>query len=158
MRTILLTIYLLFCNVAHSAPLEARSKSIGIKLGSASIGPESYTIVGASINYFVIDNLSIGGAYEYWFSGSPSVAKTTVDSTYFIPASEQFKPYLGLLYSHYFIDDNADINAYGYRVGIAYVNSPMFVSAGLRQEKYTSDRAVFLDDDATGEFIVGFSF
>ena len=158
MRLLLLTAFLLLSNLAHSAALSAGSKSVGIKLGGASVGPENYTIAGASINYFALDNLSVGAAYEYWFSGSPTVSKITVDSTYYIPASEQLKPYFGLLYSHYFIEDNTDIDAYGYRVGIAYIKSPMFFSAGLRQEKYTSDRAIFSDNDATGEFIIGFAF
>ena len=158
MKLILLTIFLLLSNLAHSASLTAGSKSVGIKLGTASIGPERYTIAGASINYFALDNLSIGGAYEYWFSGSPTVSKATVDSTYYIPASEQLRPYFGLLFSHYFIEDDTDIDSYGYRVGIAFIRSPMYFSVGLRQEKYTSDRAIFSGNDATGEFIIGFAF
>ncbi|WP_232784227.1 ferrodoxin oxidoreductase beta subunit [Moritella sp. Urea-trap-13] len=158
MRLILLTTCLLFSNLAYSASLTASSKSLGIKLGSASIGSEDYTVAGVSINYFALDNLAVGTAYEYWFSGKPTVSKATLESTYYLPASEQLKPYFGLLYSHYFVEDNADIDAYGYRVGIAYINSPMFFSAGLRQEKYTSDRAIFSNEDATGEFMIGFSF
>ena len=158
MRLLLLTTFLLLSNLAHSASLNAGSKSVGIKLGGASIGSENYTIAGVSINYFALDNLSVGGAYEYWFSGNPAVSKGTLESTYFIPATEQLKPYFGLLYSHYFIEDYTDINAYGYRVGIAYIKSPMLFSAGLRQEKYASDRSIFSDNDATGEFIIGFAF
>jgi len=127
-------------------------------LGGASIGFEEYTIAGISVNYFAVDNLSIGAGYEYWFSGSPTVSKATLESTYFIPATEQLKPYFGLLYSHYFIEKFNDIDAYGYRVGIAYIKSPMLFSAGLKQEKYGTDRASFSDNDATGEFIIGFSF
>ena len=158
MRLILLTTFLLLSNLSHSASLIAGSKSVGIKLGGASIGPENYTIAGVSVNYFALDNLSVGTAYEYWFSGKPTISKATVESTYYIPASEQLKPYLGLLYSHYFVEDNSDINAYGYRIGIAYIKSPVFFSAGFRQEKYTSDRAIFSDNEATGEFMIGFSF
>jgi hypothetical protein len=158
MRLILFTTFLLLSNLTHSASLTAGSKSVGIKLGGASIGSENYTIAGASINYFALDNLAVGAAYEYWFSGTPTVSKATAESTYYIPASAQFKPYVGLLYSRYFVEDNSDIDAYGYRVGIAYINSPMFFSAGLRQEKYTSDRAIFSNEDATGEFMIGFSF
>lgn len=158
MRLLLLTTFLLLSNLSHSASLTAGSKSVGIKLGGASIGPESYTIAGVSINYFALDNLAVGAAYEYWFSGKPTVSKATIESTYYIPASAQLKPYVGLLYSHYFVDNFADIDAYGYRIGVAYINSPMFFSAGLRQEKYTSDRAIFSDNEATGEFMIGFTF
>lgn len=158
MKLVLLTTLLLLSNLAHAATLSASSKSVGIKLSSASIGSESYTIVGASINYFVVDNLSIGAGYEYWFSGSPSVSKLSLDSTYYIPLSEQFKPYAGLLYSRYFLENIDDVDAYGYRAGIAYINSPMLLSAGIRQEKYTSDDVYFSDDDPTAELVIGFAF
>ena len=51
------------------------SKSVGVKLGGASIGTEDYTIVGVSGNYFVIDNLSVGLGYEKWFSGNPDISR-----------------------------------------------------------------------------------
>mgnify|MGYP000636670315 CR=1 FL=1 len=72
------------------------STSVGIRLGGASIGDENYTIFGISGNYFVIDNLSIGLGYEKWFSGDPSIQKATLESTYFLPASEKIRPYLGI--------------------------------------------------------------
>lgn len=158
MKLALFTALLLLANVAHSATLSAHSKSVGIKLSSANIGQESYTIVGASINYFAMDNLSVGAGLEYWFSGSPSVSKATLDSTYYIPLNEEFKPYAGLLYSHYFIENNESVGAYGYRAGIAYIKSPMLLSAGIKQEKFTSDDGPFRDDDPTAELVVGFSF
>ena len=144
--------------LANSASLTAGSKGIGIKLGGASIGAENYTIAGLSAHFFVVDNLSAGAAYEYWFSGKPEVSKATLESTYFIPASEQIKPYVGLLYSHYFIGDNSDLDAYGYRAGIAYIKSPLILSAGFRQEQYGSERAIFSDNDITAEFLIGYSF
>lgn len=158
MKLLLLSTLILFCNLAHSAQFNAGTKSVGIKLSGASIGHESYTIAGVSINYFVIDNLAIGGAYEYWFSGKPSVSKTTLESTYFLPTSKAVRPYLGLLYSHYYIADNANIDAYGYRAGISYIKSPLLLSVGIRQEEYSSDRVIFTGNDVTGEFIIGFSF
>ena len=159
MRFILITTLLLLSHVAHSDPLVAGSKSLGLKLGTANISTESYTVAGASINYFAIDNLSIGGAYEYWFSSGPDVSKITFESTYYVPTSDHIKPYLGLLYSRYFVEQvDDDIDAYGYRMGVAYIQSPLLFSAGIRQEKYTSDDVIFADDDATVEFIVGLSF
>jgi len=158
MRLLLLASLLFFTHIANSATLTAHSRNVGVKLSSASIGDEDYTVAGASFSYFVADNLSLGTAYEYWFSGSPSVSKITLDSTYFIPASEKIRPYLGLLYNHYFVGDNSDIDSYGYRAGVAYIQEPMLLSAGIRQEKYMSDRSIFSNDDTTAEFVVGFSF
>ncbi|TEW54674.1 ferrodoxin oxidoreductase beta subunit [Psychromonas sp. RZ22] len=158
MKLILLTAFLVLSNIAYSATLTAGIKSVGIQLGSASIGNEKYTVVGASIGYFALENLMVGGAYEYWFSGTPTVSKATLQSTYYIPASEKIKPYFGLLYSHYFVEDVPDVDSYGYRVGVAYINSPMLVSAGIRQEKYTSNKSIFYNDDVTGEVVIGFNF
>ena len=106
MKYILLLVILSFSQLSYAAPLQARNKSIDIKLGSASVGREDYTVAGVGLHYFAIDNLALGAAYEYWFSGSPSIAKGTLESTFYIPVHEKIRPYLGLLYSHYFIDNS----------------------------------------------------
>jgi hypothetical protein len=144
--------------LTHAADFNKGSKGIAIKVSGASIGRENYTIVGASANYFVIDNLSVAGGYEYWFSGSPSVSKLSAESTYFIPMTEKFRPYLGALYSHYFISGSSDSDTLGYRAGIAYLNSPMILSLGIKQEKFLDDRDIFSGADTTTELLVGFSF
>lgn len=143
---------------AQASGFEKGSKNIAVKLSGASVGWESYNILGVSANYFVIDNLSVTAGYEYWFSGSPSVSKVSAESTYFIPASEQFRPYLGVLYGHYFISGESDADTLGYRAGVAYLNSPMILSLGLKQEKFMNDRDNFSGTDSTTEFLVGFSF
>jgi|GEM_PF-3899374 len=158
MKLILLTTFLLFSHFTYSASLMAGSKSIGLKLGTSSTGNQSYTIAGASLQYFPLNNLAVGVAYEYWFSGKPTISKGTLESTYYLPLNNQFKPYFGLLYSHYFVENISDIDAYGYRAGVAYIKAPMILSAGIRQEKYRSNRSLFFDEDPTVELMVGFSF
>lgn len=143
---------------SHSAGMSVGSKSIGVKLSSASIGREDYTILGLSGNYFVIDNLSIGAAYEYWFSGSPSISKLTVESTYFIPLAEKIKPYAGILASRYFVGDGFDdSNSHGFRAGLAFINSPVILSAGIKREYFSEDKGVFSGDSTTYEVVIGFS-
>ena len=158
MKLILCTLTLLFSHFTYSDPFMAGSKSVGLKLGTSSIGNERYTVAGASLQYFAINNLSLGVAYEYWFSGKPTISKGTLESTYYLPLNNPFKPYFGLLYSHYFVENISDIDAYGYRAGVAYIKSPMIVSAGVRQEKYSSNSPVFFDQDPTIEFMLGLSF
>lgn len=158
MRTLILCSLLFISTVSQAASLMAGYKNIGVKLGGSSIGSENYTVFGASINYFPIDHLSVGGAYEYWFSGHPSLSKMTIDTTYYIPASEKIRPYIGGIYSHYFIDHYSDVDAYGYRVGLAYLNDPVILSGGMRHEFYDNDSYIFDDSDTTVEFVVGFSF
>ena len=147
-----------FNNIAHSASLFAGSKSVSIKLGTASSGNQNYTVAGASLQYFALDNLAIGGGYEYWFSGSPTISKASLHSTYYFSLDQHIKPYLGVLYSHYFVEDRSDIDAYGYRLGVSYIKSPMILSAGIKQEKYISNNPVYFDEDPRLEFMVGFSF
>ena len=121
------------------------SKSIGVKLGSASIGNENYTIAGLSGNYFVIDSLSVGLGYEKWFSGNPDIDKITAESTYFIQANENIRPYAGVLYRRILISGSDrfgrsfdDANSYGGRVGLAVVQDNLLLSAGVVYEKYDS--------------------
>jgi len=135
------------------------SKSIGIKLGSAYIGVESYTIAGLSGNYFVIDNLSVGLAYEAWLGGNPDVQKLTLESTYYVEASPEIRPYLGLLYRRILISNGFDdTNSYGYRAGIAFIQDNLLLSAGIVQERYDSSRGIFDATETYAEFIIGFAF
>jgi hypothetical protein len=144
---------------ASSNVFSKNSVSLGVKLGSASIGNQDYTILGLSGNYFIIDNLSVGLGYEKWYSGNPDIQKATVESTYFIPASEAVRPYLGLFYRRIMIDDGLDdINAYGYRAGVAFVQGRLVFSAGIVQERYESDRVFFNDTETYMEAAVGITF
>lgn len=132
--------------------------SVGIKLGGASIGDEDYNIIGLGGSYFVMDDLSVGLGYERWFSGTPTIQKLTVESTYFLPIDKTFRPYAGLIYRRILISDGYnDTNAYGYRAGIAMVQDRLLISAGIVQEKYES-RQGFLDSTETyAEVVIGFT-
>ena len=158
MRSYLLIFLLVMGFSTHAAEFDQGSKGVAIKVSGASIGSEDYAILGVSANYFVINNLSVAGGIEYWFSGSPSVSKLSAETTYFFPMTEQFRPYLGALYSHYFISDSSDSDTLGYRAGVAYLNSPMILSLGIKQEKFLNEREIFSGTDTTTELLVGFSF
>lgn len=145
---------------ASSNVFSKHSLALGVKFGSASVGNEEYTILGLSGSYFVLDDLSIGLGYEQWYSGDPDIKKVTVESTYYIPASEEIRPYLGVLYRRIMISDgrNADVNAYGYRAGIAFVKGRLVLSAGIVQERYESSRILFNDTETYMEASVGITF
>ena len=144
---------------ASSNVFSKGSVSLGVKLGSASVGSEDYTILGLNGSYFVLDNLSVGLGYEKWYSGNPDIQKATLESTYFIPASEVVRPYLGLFYRRIMISDGLDdVNAYGYRAGIAFVKDRLIFSVGIVQERYESDRAIFNDTQTYMETTVGVTF
>jgi len=156
---------LVFSLSLHADMFSEGSRSIGVKLGGASIGSEDYTIAGVSGNYFVLENLSVGLGYEKWFSGNPDIQKLTIESTYFIPASENFRPYVGLLLRRIIIgssdrigENYDDTNAYGYRAGLAFTQDRLLISVGVVQEKYDSTEGLFGDTETYAEVLVGFTF
>lgn len=155
-----IVIVLFFASITLMADIFSQgSASLGIKLGSASISRENYTIAGISGNYFVLDDLSVGLGYEKWFSGNPNVQKITLESTYFIPADEKIHPYAGLLYRRISIgNEMEDINAYGYRAGLAIVNANLLMSIGMVQERYETKSGIFDGSDTYAEIIIGFFF
>jgi hypothetical protein len=146
-------------NGVSSNVFSKNSVTLGVKLGSASINHDNYTILGLSGNYFVIDGLSVGLGYEKWYGGEPDIQKITLESTYYISASEEVRPYLGLLYRRILIDDElGDVNAYGYRAGVAFVKDRLILSAGIVQEKYETNRNVLPDTQTYMEATVGIAF
>jgi len=145
-------------NLGVSGLFSQSSVTMGLKLGSASIGSETYTIGGLSVNYFVLNGLSVGLGYESWFSGEPGIQKLTAESTYFIPAGKSIRPYLGLLYRRILISGFNDTNAYGYRAGLAFVRGKLLLSAGVVQERHDSTGLFLKERQTYGEFTVGFAF
>lgn len=132
--------------------------SVGVLLGSSSIGTQNYTVVGASLNYFVIDDLSVGVGYESWFNANPSIQKLTLESTYYIPVDEAIRPYLGGLYRRVLISGLSDVNAYGYRIGVAFIKDNILVSVGMVQEKYDTQWNLSDDTQSYGEIVFGIGF
>jgi len=132
--------------------------SLGILLGSSSIGTQNYTVAGVSINYFIIDDLSVGLGYESWFNGNPSIQKLTLESTYYIPASEEVRPYIGGLYRRVLISGLPDVNAYGYRAGVAFIKDNILVSVGMVQEKYETQGNLSSDTQSYAEIVFGIGF
>ena len=69
--------------------------SVGIVAGSSYSYGEQYTILGLGVDYFVVDRLSVGVGYRGWFGGNPGINQLTVASSYYLPLSKKFRPYIG---------------------------------------------------------------
>ena len=141
-----------------SALFSQNSTSMGVLLGTSSIGPQNYTVAGISVNYFVIDDLSVGLGYETWFNGNPNIQKLTLESTYYVPLHEEIRPYLGGLYRRVLISGLTDVNAYGYRAGLGFIRGNILMSVGLVQEKYDTQWNLSSDTQSYAEIVFGIGF
>ncbi len=135
------------------------SKNVGLTVGSESSFGNSYTVLGVNVNYFVLDNLSVGAAYQAFLGGDPDINQVTVPVTYHLPLENTtYRPYLGAFYNRTFIDKPyEDYNIYGGRAGLSLQTTPnSFMSFGWVQEFSNSGE----DSENRGypEVMGGFSF
>jgi hypothetical protein len=157
----------LFLAVALAASLygdifSQGGKNFGVTLGTSHSYGTTYTIVGVSASYFIVDNLLAGLEYRGWFGGEPSINEVSVPFTYMVPLQGKFRPYLGGFYRHTFMGssdyiDYEDYDVYGGRVGVSMINGRnSYFSVGWVQEYYDND----IGESSNGypEFAVGMSF
>ena len=112
-------------------------KNFSFNIGSGSAYGNRYTILGANVNYFVKQNLSLGVGYTGWFGDDPKVNKISVPVTYYLPLGDMIRPYLGAVYRHTFIGKPYDnYSSYGGRAGVAIVNGGSFLRVGWVHEYY----------------------
>lgn len=135
------------------------SKNVGITVGSDNSFGNSYTVLGANVNYFVLDGLSMGASYHAFLGGTPNIQQLTFPVTYYLPlGNSTFRPYAGGFYTHTMIEepyDNYDI--YGGRVGISMQTSAnSYVSFGWVQE--FSEQGENINKRSYPEFSAGISF
>jgi len=137
----------------------AGSKDLAVTAGTDNSFGNSYTVLGANVNYFVVDNLSIGASYKAFLGADPKINEVTVPVTYHVPLEgTTYRPYLGAFYNQTFIDDPfKDYNIYGGRVGLSLQTSlNSFMSFGWVQEFSTSDNN--REKKGYPEVSAGFSF
>ncbi len=134
-------------------------KNFGFSIGSSSGYGNTYTVVGINANYFVTDNLSIGGGYQGWFGDDPKLNEISIPVTYYLPTQSIYKPYAGAIYRHTFISKPyKDYDAYGGRLGVAIVTGGnSFMTIGWVQEYYDDGQG---GSDSRGypEISAGFTF
>ena len=133
-------VFLSLCLVSsflNSDVFEKGKLGVGVTLGTSQSYNNTYTIAGLSANYFVVDNLNVGIAYRGWFGGTPTKNELSLSTNYFIPLSEQFRPYIGLFVRETFVSDGfRDFESYGARGGLAFINENTYVSIGYAYEEY----------------------
>ncbi|MEA1982892.1 MAG: hypothetical protein U9N39_05045 [Campylobacterota bacterium] len=80
-RNVLSILVLVSCIANADIFLKGKS-NFGISVGAGSSYNNTYTIVGLSGNYFVVDNLSIGASYRGWFGATPMQNELALATNY----------------------------------------------------------------------------
>jgi len=108
-----------------------------VTVGSGTGYNSTYTILGISANYFMLNGLSVGVGYRGWFGGTPTMNEIDLPVTYYVPLKSNVRPYGGVFYRYTFVSgDYSDYNTYGARAGISYVQGRGYFAAGWAQEWY----------------------
>jgi hemolysin activation/secretion protein len=158
MKKIILT--LLTTSIIYAAGVfSIGSKNVGITVGSDNSFGNNYTVIGANVNYFVLDGISMGASYHAFLGGTPDIQQLTFPITYYLPlGNNSFRPYAGGFYTHTMIEepyDNYDI--YGGRIGISMpISQNSYISFGWVQE--FSEEGNNINKRNYPEFSAGFSF
>jgi len=91
--------------------------------GAGSSFGESYLVIGAGVDYFLLDGLSAGLAFESWSGADPGFTKITPSVRYVFYGAQTVKPYVGAFYRRTDIDGRPSLDSAGGRAGV-------FVQAG----------------------------
>lgn len=152
-------VILLFVTTLLQAEIFDKGKSnFGVSLGAGSSYNNTYTLIGVSGNYFVVDNLSVGLSYRGWFGATPMQNEIALATNYFVPISEKFRPYLGAFVRETFIEGYDNRESYGARGGVAIVTNNSYISLGYAYEQFGS--CLIKEECSTSypEIVFGLSF
>jgi hypothetical protein len=161
MKRLIVTILFLatFLN-AGNIVFGKNSISVGGLVGSGSIdngyNSNNYFIVGAEVNYFVIDGFSVGVGATHWFGNEPTLTEYYFPLTYYIDTSSKIYPYVGVTYKYTsyskYIDNYSSVVTRG---GVAYRVSFGYISFGYAYDKSLDDN---IDDRSYPELTFGIVF
>ncbi|MBU0719860.1 hypothetical protein KJ877_00815 [bacterium] len=140
----ILAALILFASVSGAQIYDKGNMGLGIIIGGGSLEvdnkTQNYTIAGASVDYFVIDNMSVGIGYMSWFGASPSLNQITVPVHYYLPLDEKYRPYFGAFIRETLLESPYEsYESYGLKMGIAIkLSQKVFLGIGVVQEYYGS--------------------
>ena len=135
------------------------STTLGVVIGSGSLGNEDYLILGVGVGYYLVRGLEIGIDVQHWFSGNPSITKLSPQIKYVFTQPKIIKPYIGAFARRTHIENMEYKDSFGYRAGAYFTaNNGVYIGGGIVYEEYT-DCARFLECSNTyPEIIITVSF
>jgi hypothetical protein len=112
-----------------------------VTAGSGSAFNETYLVLGAGVNYFVLNGLSVGLNLEAWRNADPTLTKLTTSIQYVFYQVPAIKPYVGAFYRRTYISGLDDLNSYGGRAGAYFqLGRSAFLGLGAVYETYSGCR------------------
>ena len=96
--------------------------------GAGSSFGESYVVIGAGVDYFLLDGLSAGLAFESWSGADPGFTKITPSVRYVFYGMQAVKPYVGAFYRRTDIDGRPSLDSVGGRAGVFVNLVPVFAA------------------------------
>jgi hypothetical protein len=119
-----------FATAVTAGPFDQGSTSFSLIVGAGTAFNQNYTVVGAGIDYFVIDGLQLGLDAQAWLGGDRSIRKLSPQARYVLDTGSTLRPYLGVFYRKTYIEDFENLESVGGRAGV-YLRSGRSYSLGL---------------------------
>jgi hypothetical protein len=136
--------------------------ALSLTAGTSFVGPDTYLLLGAGINYYVVDGLALGFGGLFWLLDDPFIGTLTPDITYVFHFVQTVRPYVGSFVRHYFVGDGiGDFNSIGARAGINILppESRFYFGIGAVYEHlFDCDEDLFECDDVYPEMFFAISF
>ncbi len=110
---------------------------IGVVAGGATAFNTNYTLIGAGVNYYVVNGLGLGLAYESWSGTGPHISKLTPSVQYVFYQLGRVKPYVGAFYRRITVSGQPDYDSAGGRLGV-YVALSQHAALGAGYARETA--------------------
>jgi hypothetical protein len=119
--------------------------------GAGSSFGESYVVIGAGVDYFLLDGLSAGLAFESWSGADPGFTKITPSVRYVFYGMQAVKPYVGVFYRRTDIDGRPSLDSTGGRAGVfVQAGRNAYMGFGVTYESYRDCQpSVYADCEST---------
>lgn len=135
-RNVLIASIAGFASVASAGPFDKGATSFSLVVGAGTAFNQRYTIVGAGIDYFVLDGLQVGVDAQAWMGGDVSIYKVTPQARYVMNLGA-LKPYVGVFYRKSYVENLNDLESAGGRAGVVLQTRGNYsMSAGYVYESY----------------------
>jgi hypothetical protein len=137
-----LTLAILACALPAQAQSVAGAFAQGrthlyVSGGAGSSFGQSYFVLGAGVDYFLLDGLSAGLAFESWSGADPSFTKITPSVRYVFYGVQSVKPYVGGFYRRTDISGGQSLDSVGARAGVFIrTGRSAYLGLGVTYESY----------------------